>query len=374
VNKKPEDWLAVASPSQKTSGVFKLFLGYAPGVGKTFAMLSEAIRRHSRGEDVAIGVVETHGRKGIEELITQLEAVPRKKIEYKGTWFEEMDLDAILARRPAVVLVDELAHTNIPGSKNRKRYEDVQALLAANIDVISTLNIQHIESLSPVVRNITGVVIRETVPDWVPMTATETVMVDLTPEALQNRMRRGDVYIPTKVEQALNNFFRRGNLIALRELALRQVAEQVDRSLENYMAAKDIQKNWAVRERIAVCVSSNPSAQYLIARAARTARRLDSELYVIHVDTGRDNLEQSKKTVGANLRFAENLGAKVIELKGVSVADAVAKVVREKHITQVIFGRSIEHGWKKFLYLSAAHRFLRESPEVDVHIVSQEKD
>jgi two-component system sensor histidine kinase KdpD len=374
VNKKPEDWLAVASPSQKTSGVFKLFLGYAPGVGKTFAMLSEAIRRHSRGEDVAIGVVETHGRKGIEELITQLEAVPRKKIEYKGTWFEEMDLDAILARRPAVVLVDELAHTNIPGSKNRKRYEDVQALLAANIDVISTLNIQHIESLSPVVRNITGVVIRETVPDWVPMTATETVMVDLTPEALQNRMRRGDVYIPTKVEQALNNFFRRGNLIALRELALRQVAEQVDRSLENYMAAKDIQKNWAVRERIAVCVSSNPSAQYLIARAARTARRLDSELYVIHVDTGRDNLEQSKKTVAANLRFAENLGAKVIELKGVSVADAVAKVVREKHITQVIFGRSIEHGWKKFLYLSAAHRFLRESPEVDVHIVSQEKD
>jgi two-component system, OmpR family, sensor histidine kinase KdpD len=374
LTKKPEDWLEVASPSQKTRGGFKLFLGYAPGVGKTFAMLSEAIRRHSRGEDVVIAVVETHGRKGIEELLTQLEAVPRKKIEYKGTLFEEMDLDAVLARKPAVVLVDELAHTNIPGSKNRKRYEDVQTLLAAKIDVISTLNIQHIESISPVVRNITGVVIRETVPDWVPMTATETVMVDLTPEALQNRMRRGDVYLPTKVEQALNNFFRRGNLIALRELALRQVAEQVDRSLENYMTAKDIQKNWAVRERIAVCVSSNPAAQYLIARAARMARRLDSELYVIHVDTGRDNLEPSKKTVAANLRFAENLGAKVIQLRGVSVADAVAKVVREKHITQVIFGRSIEHGWKKFLYLSAAHRFLRESPEVDVHIVSQEKD
>jgi two-component system sensor histidine kinase KdpD len=250
----------------------------------------------------------------------------------------------------------------------------VQALLAANIDVISTLNIQHIESISPVVKNITGISIRETVPDWVPMTASETVMVDLTPEALQNRMRRGDVYMPTKVEQALSNFFRRGNLIALRELALRQVAEQVDRSLENYMAAKDIQKNWAVRERIAVCVSSNPSAQYLIARAARMARRLDSELYVIHVDTGRENLEQNKKTVAANLRFAENLGAKVIELKGASVADTVATVVREKHITQVIFGRSIERGWKKFLYISAAHRFLRESPEVDVHIVTQEKD
>jgi len=375
VTKKPEDWLEVASPTQKTRGSFKLFLGYAPGVGKTFAMLSEAIRRHSRGEDVVIGVVETHGRKGIAELVTQLEAVPRKRIEYKGTLFEEMDLDGILARKPAVVLVDELAHTNIPGSKNRKRYEDVQTILAANIDVISTLNIQHIESISPVVRNITGINIRETVPDWVPMTASETVMVDLTPEALQNRMKRGDVYMPAKVEQALNNFFRRGNLIALRELALRQVAEQVDRSLENYMAAKDIQKNWAVRERIAVCVSSSPSAQYLIARAARMARRLDSELYVIHVDTGRDHhQEQGKKTLAANLKFAENLGAKVIELKGLSVADSVANVVREKHITQVIFGRSIEHGWRKYLYLSAAHRFLRESTEVDVHIVSQEKD
>jgi two-component system sensor histidine kinase KdpD len=375
VIKKPEDWLEEASPAEKSRGNFKLFLGYAPGVGKTFAMLSEAIRRHGRGEDVVVGIIETHGRKGIEELVTQLEAVPRQKIEYKGTLFEEMDLDGILARKPEVVLVDELAHTNIPGSKNRKRYEDVQALLAAKIDVICTLNIQHIESISPVVRNITGVTIRETVPDWVPMTANETVMVDLTPEALQNRMKRGDVYMPTKVEQALNNFFRRGNLIALRELALRQVAEQVDRSLENYMASKDIQKNWAVRERIAVCVSANPSAQYLIARAARMARRLDSELYVIHVETGRDKLrEGSKKTLSANLHFAENLGASVIEIKGASIADSVAKVVREKHITQVIFGRSIEHGWKKYLYHSAAYRFLRESPEVDVHIVTQEKD
>ena len=372
--KNPEEWLAVASPGEKARGAFKLFLGYAPGVGKTFAMLSEAIRRRSRGEDAVIGIVETHGRKSIEELALQLEAVPRRKIEYKGTLFEEMDLEAVLARKPAVVLVDELAHTNIPGSRNRKRYEDVQAILAAKIDVISTLNIQHIESISPVVRNITGITIRETVPDWVPMTATETVMVDLTPEALQNRMRRGDVYLPAKVEQALNNFFRRSNLIALRELALRQVAEQVDRSLENYMAAKDIQKNWAVRERIAVCVSSNPSAQYLIARAARMARRLDSELYVIHVDTGRGNPEGSRKTLAANLRFAENLGAKVVLPKGLSVADTVAKVVREKHITHVIFGRSVERGWRKYLYLSAAHRFLRESPEVDVHIVTREKD
>ena len=374
--KKPEEWLEAVSPPQKTRGVFKLFLGYAPGVGKTFSMLSEALRRRSRGEDVVIGVVETHGRQGIEELAQQLERVPLKKIEYKGTIFEEMDVDAILARRPAVVLVDELAHTNIPGSKHRKRYEDVQELLAANIDVLSTLNIQHIESIAPVVRSITGIVVRETVPDWVPLTASETVMVDLTPEALHARMKRGDVYSTDKVERSLKNFFRRGNLIALRELALRQVAEQVDRSVESYMEAQDIRKNWGVRERMAVCISSNPAGQYLIARGARMARRMDAELYVVHVDRELATLhrESNPNALAANLRFAESLGAKVIRLKGKSVADAVAAFVRSKHITQVIFGRAPLRDWRKYLYLSAVHRFLRESPAVDVHIVTQEPE
>jgi two-component system sensor histidine kinase KdpD len=372
--KKPEEWLEIASPPPKTRGILKLFLGYAPGVGKTFSMLSEAIRRKSRGEDVVAGVVETHGRKNIEELLRQIEAVPRKQIEYKGTVFEEMDVDAILARRPQVVLVDELAHTNIPGSKHRKRYEDVQEILAAKIDVVTTLNIQHIESLAPVVRSITGITVRETVPDWVPLTAGETVMVDLTPEALQNRMKRGDVYSPEKVERSLKNFFRRGNLIALRELALRQVAEQVDRSLESYMEDKEIRKNWAVRERLAVCISLNPSGQYLIARGARMARRMDAELYVIHVDRefGPKNVNES--ALAANLQFAESLGAKVVRLKGRSVADSVAEFVRSKHITQVIFGRAAIRDWRKYLYLSAVHRFLRESPAVDVHIVTQESE
>lgn len=374
--KKPEEWLEVASPPQKTRGVFKLFLGYAPGVGKTFSMLSEALRRRSRGEDVVIGVVETHGRQGIEELAEQLERVPRKKIEYKGTIFEEMDVDAILARHPGVVLVDELAHTNIPASKHRKRYEDVQELLAANIDVLSTLNIQHIESIAPVVRSITGIVVRETVPDWVPLTASETVMVDLTPEALHARMKRGDVYSTEKVERSLKNFFRRGNLIALRELALRQVAEQVDRSLESYMEAQDIRKNWGVRERMAVCISSNPAGQYLVARGARMARRMDADLYVVHVDRelGPVHRESNPNALAANLHFAESLGAKVIRLKGKSVADAVAAFVRSKHITQVIFGRAPVRDWRKYLYLSAVHRFLRESPAVDVHIVTQEPE
>jgi len=371
---KPEEWLEVASPSSKARGTFKLFLGYAPGVGKTYSMLSEAIRRKGRGEDVVIGIIETHGRKGIQELACQLEAVPRKKIDYKGTPFEEMDVDAILQRRPGVVLVDELAHTNIPGSRHRKRYEDVQELLAAKIDVISTLNIQHIESIAPTVRAITGITVRETVPDWVPLSATETVMVDLTPEALVNRMRRGDVYGVEKVEQSLKNFFRRGNLIALRELALRQVAEQVDRSLESYMDAKQIRENWNVRERIAVCVSGSPSGQYLIARAARMARRLDAELYVLHVQRELATRPENPKILEANLRFAENLGALVVRLKGRSVADTIADFVRTKHVTQVIFGRALVRDWKKFLYLSVVHRFLRESPSVDVHIVTQEPE
>jgi two-component system sensor histidine kinase KdpD len=372
--KTPEQWLEEVSPEHKNRGLLKLFLGYAPGVGKTYSMLSEAIRRRSRGEDTVIGVVETHGRKVIADLAAQLEAIPRKKIEYRGTIFEEMDVDAILARHPQVVLVDELAHTNIPGSKHRKRYEDVLELVSAGLEVLSTVNIQHLESIAPTVRSITGITVRETVPDWILEHAEETVMVDLTPEALQNRMKRGDVYTNEKVEQALRNFFRRGNLIALRELALRQVAEQVDRSLESYMVEKDIQDNWPVRERIAVCFSSNPRAQYLIARAARMARRLDAELYAVYVDIGQDTDEKDQKTLAANIQFAESLGAKTVRLKGESVAAATADFVREKHITQVIFGRSAVEGLRKYLYMSAIHRFLRDAPAVDVHIVTQEPD
>ncbi len=371
--KKPEDWLEKTRTPEKSKGIFKLFLGYAPGVGKTYSMLSEGIRRHNRGEDVVIGFIETHGRKGVEDLVPELETIPRRSIEYKGTIFEEMDVDAIIARHPAVVLVDELAHTNIPGSKHRKRYEDLLELLNAKIDVLSTLNIQHMESLAPTVHSITGVTVRETVPDWVPLMANETVMVDLTPEALQQRMERGDVYSKHKVHQALHNFFRRGNLIALRELALRQVAEHVDRSLESYMAAKDIEKNWPVRERLAVCISSNPSGQYLIARGARMARRLDAELYVVHVDTGAETQGPGHKSLEANIRFASDLGAKVVRIKGKSIADTMAAFAREKHVTQVIFGRAAVTGLRKIFYLWAIHRFLSDAPAVDVHIVTHQE-
>src|SRR5258706_2138411 len=372
--KTPEQWLEECSAQARTKGIRKVFVGYAPGVGKTSGMLSEAMRRRSRGEDVVIGFVETHGRKGIEELASQLEQVPRRKIEYKGTVFEEMDSDAIKARNPRVVLVDELAHTNIPGSKHRKRYEDVLELVENKMEVLSTVNVQHLESLAPTVASITGIKIRETVPDWVLEHANEIVMVDLTPEALQNRMRRGEVYHTGKVDQALKNFFRRGNLIALRELALRQVAEQVDRSLESYMEQKDIQDPWPVRERLAVCFSLNPRAQYLIARAARMARRMDAELFAIHVDFGQDTSDQDLNSLNANIQFSESLGAKVVKLNGKDVSSATAEFVREKHVTQVIFGRTAVEGWRKYLYMVAIHRFLRDAPAVDVHIVTQETD
>jgi two-component system sensor histidine kinase KdpD len=369
--KTPEQWLEEASP-QKKQGIFKLFLGYAPGVGKTYNMLSEGIRRKSRGEDVMIGFVETHGRKGVVDLSANLEAVPRRMMDYKGASFEEMDVDAILSRKPQVALVDELAHTNVEGSKNKKRYEDVMELLDAKIDVLSTMNVQHIESLMPTIRTITGVQVRETVPDWVLQRVTEIVLTDLTPEALQTRMRRGDIYPLDRAERALGHFFRPGNLLALRELALQQVARAVDRSLESYLEKEEGGKSAGVNERIAVCVSSSPAAQYLIARAARMSQRIDAELFVIYVDIGVDDNPEDQRSLGQNIQFAQNLGAQVVTTKGKKVAEAVAKVVREKHITQVVFGRSAQTGWRRYLYLSAIHKFLRDAPPVDVHIVTQE--
>jgi two-component system sensor histidine kinase KdpD len=373
VAKTPEQWLEQAAPEKK-AGILKVFLGYAPGVGKTYSMLSEAIRRRRRGEDVLIGVVETHGRQGIADLAVQLEAIPRRKLEYKGTIFDEMDVDAILARKPSVVLIDELAHTNVEGSKHRKRYEDVLEVLQARIDVLSTMNIQHLESATPTVQSITGIHVRETVPDWVLERADEIVMADLTPEALQTRMKRGDIYPVERAATALTNFFRRGNLMALRELALRQVTHSVDRGLEAYLKKKNIDQTWGVCERIAVCISSNSGSQQLIARGARMAQGMDAaEFFIVHVDTDEDLQEEEKRSLAANIRFGENLGARIIRLKEKDIAKAVAVFAREYKITQIIFGRSAVRGWQQYLYLNAIQRFLRNAPAVDVHIVNQEQ-
>jgi two-component system sensor histidine kinase KdpD len=371
MSKTPEQWLEEVAPP-KTGGVLKLFIGYAPGVGKTYSMLSEALRRASRGEDVVIGVLETHGRRAVAELAAKIEAIPKKHLEYKGTIFDEMDIDAILARAPQVALIDELAHTNIDGSRNRKRYEDVMELLGRKIDVLSTMNVQHIESLGPTIMQITGIQVRETVPDWVMQRVDEIVLADVTPQALQKRMQRGDIYPVERAERALGHFFRPGNLIALRELALRQVTQVVDRSLDAYLAKEGVEQVPVVRERIAVCISSNPAAQYLIARGSRMAQAIGGELYVVYVDVGRDTRPEDHRTLAENIRFAENLGAQVHRTKGHHVAEEVAKFVRDHHVTQVIFGRSAQTGIQKYLYLSAIHKFLRDAPPVDVHIVTQE--
>jgi two-component system sensor histidine kinase KdpD len=371
VTKTSEEWLTEISP-EKSRGTFKLFLGYAPGVGKTYSMLSEAIRRASRGEDVAIGVVVSHGRKGVAELASRLEQIPLRKLDFKGTVFEEMDVDAILARKPGIVLADELAHSNIEGSRHSKRFEDLMDLLEARIDVLSTMNVQHIESLGPTVLQITGVRIRETVPDWVMQRVDEVQLVDLTPQALKERMSRGDIYPTDRAERALSHFFRPGNLIALRELALRQVTQVVDRSLDAYLKENGTQPTEGVLERIGVCINTNPAGQYLIARGSRMAQGMGGELYVFYMDRGKQLEPDEWKGLTANLRFAESLGAHVVQASGSKLIEGIREFVREHHITQVIFGRSVRAGWRWLPFLSSIHGLLRDSPTVDVHIVTQE--
>ena len=369
--KSPEEWL-LTSETEKHRGRFKVFLGYAPGVGKTFSMLSEGIRRRSRGEDVVVGIVETHGRTGTSELVSKLERVPRREIDYKGTIFTEMDVDAILARMPQVALIDELAHTNIEGSRFAKRYEDVLLLLDNKIDVLSTINIQHVESLTPRVQALTGVGVREQVPDWVLDRADEIVISDLTPEALVTRLRRGDIYPMDRVERSLANFFRRGNLIALREMALQRVTRAVDRTLDDYVKRKRLGAHWTVAEKIGVCISSNSQARDLIARGARLAEALNAELYVLHVESDRDNHPERKRTLESSLQLAKNLGATIVKLAGGDTARVTAAYIREQRITQAIVGRSALHGMRKYLYYLAIQKFMSEAPHVDLHIVTQE--
>ncbi len=362
----------MAADPEKARGRFKVFLGYAPGVGKTFSMLSEGIRRGMRGEDVVIGMVETHGRKATAELAGKLEHVPPREMDYKGTIFHEMDVDAILARAPQVVLVDELAHTNIEGSRFAKRYEDVLLLLDAKIDVLSTINVQHIESLTPRIQSLTGITVRETVPDWVLDRADEIVISDLTPEALATRMRRGDIYPLERAERALQNFFRRGNLIALREMALHRVTRAVDRTLNDYVKSKQLGAHWAVTEKVAVCISASSQARDLIARGARLAEGLGGELYVVHVQSRKDEDPERRRTLEASLQFAGNLGAKIVHLSGKNIPSTTAAFVSENRITQAIFGRSALRGLRKWLYYLAIQRFMSDAPHVDLHIVTQE--
>ena len=371
----PEEALKIANCRNR--GRLKIFLGYAPGVGKTYSMLNEANRRLKRGKDIVVGYVESHQRVETDSQIGELEVLPRKKIEYNGMVMEEMDTGAVISRRPQVVLVDELAHTNVPGSKYPKRYEDVEEILENGIDVVTTLNIQHLESLNDIIRQITGVTVRETLPDRIVNQADEVVMVDLPPDALQKRLKRGSVYKLDKVDRALKNFFRKGNLNALREIALRQTAEEVDEDLLEYMKEHGISDNWHTVEKVLVCASPSQSARKLIRTGARFSGRFKCEWFVVSVESTHTFAPkitpECKAAVENHFKLAQQLGAKTVALTGVSVSGELAKFANEKNITQIIIGHSARTKLETLLRGSTVSRLLKKTKNIAVYIVPNDK-
>ncbi len=369
----PEELLAKVMKAERKSrhGYHKIFLGFAAGVGKTYEMLAEANRRRSRGEEVVIGYVETHGREGTQKQIGDLEIIPRKVVEYRGTTFEEMDTDAILARHPQLVIVDELAHTNVPGSERAKRWKDVEVLLDAGISVLSTLNVQHLESLNDTIHDITGVWVRETVPDRILQEANEVMMIDIPPQALINRLERGDVYPAEKVNHAMRNFFREGNLNALREIALRETAHEVDTQLSTYRKDNRIEETWAAHDRIMVCISPSRSSMRLIRRGWRIAQRLKGDIVAVYVECRPPGTEE-RNILSNDLELANRLNIPVVNLHG-DVAEELIRYAKEKEITQMVMGHSRSTRWQEFLHGSIIHEVARQLRKIDILIVASEE-
>ena len=354
-------------------GELRIYLGAAPGVGKTFAMLGEARRRLDRGTDVVAAVVETHGRTKTAEMTAGITVVPPHLIEYRGSRFAELDVDAVLERHPEVVLVDELAHTNTPGSRNTKRWRDVQELLDAGISVITTVNVQHLESLNDVVAQITGIEQRETVPDDVVRAADQIELVDISPEALRRRMSHGNVYAPEKVDAALSNYFRRGNLTALRELALLWLADQVDAALAKYRAEHEITATWEARERVVVAVTGDAESETLVRRASRIASRSSAELMVVHVVRGDGLAGVSAPRMGKVRELATSLGATVHAVIGDDVSAALLDFAREINATQLVVGTSRRSRWARMFDEGIAAATVQHSGKIDVHMVTHEE-
>lgn len=356
----------------------RIYIGAAAGVGKTYKMLEDAHQLREQGIDVVIGVVETHGRWETLEQIKDLEIVPFKQIEYRGNTFQEMDLDALIKRRPAVAIVDELAHTNIAGSKNEKRYQDVKELLENGISVITAVNVQHIESLNDVVIRTTGIQVRETVPDCFFKRADEVIDVDVSIDTLRTRLRQGKIYSVEKIDQALNNFFRKGNLATLRELALRHVAQQQSIQDTEYRERQGLE-HAVIPEKVMVCMASRGSGKKILRNGARIAGRLATEEWVaVYVETPDE--EPGRITPGAyadlqeNIKFAKTLGARVICLNARNVADALLEYARVNGITHVIFGQSARTRWDIFWRGSVINRFLAEAKDAAVHVIPLEKE
>ena len=365
---------AKAEEARRSQGRLKLFFGAAAGVGKTYAMLEAARELHADGVDVVVGIVETHGRAETAALVDGLPLVPPRLVPYRGATLKEFDLDGALARRPVVILVDELAHTNAEGSRHRKRWQDVLELLEAGTSVYTTLNVQHIESLNDVVARITGVVVRETVPDSVLERADEIELVDLAPDDLLERLQEGKVYVPAQAQEALHNFFRKGNLIALRELALRHTAERVDAQMQDYMRDHAIGKTWPVTERILVCVGPSPFSPRLVRAGHRLAHRLGAELIVAYVETpAHARLSPADRDrVTQTLRLAESLGAETVTLSGPTMSDEILAYARERNVSKIVIGKPARSLWRRIVLGSIVDALVRGSGEIDIHVVSGE--
>lgn len=369
----PEALLEAARREEGASGKLKIFVGAAPGVGKTYEMLQSAHARRRSGTDVVVGFVETHGRAETEALVRGLEVVPRKRLEYRGQVVEEMDLDAVIARRPKIALVDELAHTNAAGSRHPKRYLDVEELLSHGIDVHTAVNIQHIESLNDVVAQITHVRVRETVPDSIFDRADAIELIDLTPDDLIQRLREGKVYVPKQAERALEHYFSPGNLTALRELALRRTAERVDEQLLTHMQANAIAGPWAAGERILVCVSEDPRAAGLVRYTKRLADRLHAPFTAISIETRRSLQlsDQQRDRLADTLRLAESLGGEALTIPAVGrrIADDVINFAQGNNVTQIVIGKSTRSRWFEMARGSVVHDLVRRAGNIGVHVI-----
>jgi two-component system, OmpR family, sensor histidine kinase KdpD len=373
-------------------GHLRIYLGAVAGSGKTYAMLNEGNRRKARGTNVVVGFVETHKRVQTEAQLKELEVIPRKKILYRGVTLEEMDTEAIIARHPELVLVDELAHTNVPGAKHNKRYQDVEELLDAGIDVVTTLNIQHLESLNDMVASITGVRVRETLPDQILDQADEIELIDISPVALRQRMKHGNIYPAERIEPALNNFFREGNLTALRELALRRTADKTESQLQHYMDEHHINQLWPATERVLVGFDPRPHSRRVIRDAWRLARGLHGDLIAVYIQPigylsfaskligflkfGQDAPKQyaaAQQRLKEHILLAEDLGAEVIRRNSRDIASTLVEIAKERQVTQIVLGQPTRSRWEEALRGSMINRLLRLSQEIDIHLVPQSR-
>ena len=374
-------------------GRLRVYLGSVAGSGKTYAMLNEGHRRESRGTDVVVGYVETHKRPETEAQISDLEIVPRKKVTYRGVTLEEMDTEAIIARHPKVALIDELAHTNVPGSRHAKRYQDVQEILDAGIDVVTTLNIQHLESLNDLVASITGIRVRETLPDKILDQADEVELIDISPHALRQRMKHGNIYPPERIDAALNNFFREGNLTALRELALRRTAEKTEAQLQQYMTEHGISELKSASERVLVGFDARPHTREVIRDAWRLAHGLHADFIAVciqpegylafmskligflkHGGEAKQYREAAQRRLQEHAILAEDLGAEVIRTKSSDIARTLVEIARERQVTQLVLGQPARSHWEELLRGSIINRVLRLSTDIDIHLVPRSRD